>query len=55
MLDGEAFFKAALYRSLAANPYLRFYVAPTASGKIAFKWTEDTGRVAEQAAAIAVG
>jgi sulfur-oxidizing protein SoxY len=54
-LNGEAFFKATLFRSLAANPYLRFFVAPTASGKIEFKWTEDTGRVAEQAATIAVG
>jgi sulfur-oxidizing protein SoxY len=54
-LDGEAFFKAALFRSLAANPYLRFFVAPTASGNVAFRWTEDTGRMAEQAAAIAVG
>jgi sulfur-oxidizing protein SoxY len=54
-LDGEAFFKATLYRSLAANPYLRFHVAPKASGKLAFKWTEDTGRVAEATANIAVG
>ena len=54
-LDGEPFFRAALHRSLAANPYLRFYVAPKASGKIAFKWTEDTGRVADAAASIAVG
>ena len=54
-LDGEPVFKATLYRSLAANPYLRFHVAPKASGKLAFKWTEDTGRVAEQTATIAVG
>jgi sulfur-oxidizing protein SoxY len=54
-LDGELVFKATLHRSLAANPYLRFFVAPKANGKLAFKWTEDTGRVAEQGATIAVG
>jgi sulfur-oxidizing protein SoxY len=54
-LDGEPFFKATFYRSLAANPYLRFYAAPKANGKLAFKWTEDTGRTAEASAAIAVG
>jgi sulfur-oxidizing protein SoxY len=53
-LDGEPVFKATLHRSLAANPYLRFHVAPKANGKLAFKWTEDTGRVAEQGATIAV-
>jgi sulfur-oxidizing protein SoxY len=54
-IDGEPVLKANLHRSLAANPYLRFYVAPKASGDIAFKWTEDTGRVAEQGATLAVG
>jgi sulfur-oxidizing protein SoxY len=54
-IDGEPVLKATLHRSLSANPYLRFYVAPKASGKIAFKWTEDTGRVAEQATTLAVG
>jgi len=54
-LDGESFFKATLYRSLAANPYLRFYAVPAKSGKLAFKWTEDTGRTAEASASIAVG
>lgn len=55
-LDGEPFFKAALHRSLAANPYLRFFVAPGAGAtKLAFRWTEDTGRVAEASASIAIG
>jgi sulfur-oxidizing protein SoxY len=54
-LDGEPLLKATFYRSLAANPYLRFYAAPAKSGKLAFKWTEDTGRVAEASANIAVG
>ena len=54
-IDGQPVLKAKLHRSLAANPYLRFYVAPRASGQIAFKWTEDTGRVAEQATTLAVG
>jgi sulfur-oxidizing protein SoxY len=53
-LDGQPVLKATLYRSLAANPYLRFYVAPKASGKLAFKWTEDTGRTAERSATIVV-
>jgi sulfur-oxidizing protein SoxY len=54
-IDGKPILKVTLHRSLAANPYLRFFVAPKASGKIAFKWTEDTGRVAEQATTLAVG
>jgi sulfur-oxidizing protein SoxY len=54
-IDGEPVLKATLHRSLSANPYLRFYVAPKASGEIAFKWTEDTGRVAEQSTTLAVG
>ena len=54
-IDGVPVLKATLHRSLSANPYLRFYVAPKASGKIAFKWTEDTGRVAEQSTTLSVG
>jgi len=54
-LDGEPVVKATLHRSLAANPYLRFFVTPKANGKLAFKWTEDSGRVAEQGTTIAVG
>jgi sulfur-oxidizing protein SoxY len=54
-LDDKPVLKARLHRSLAANPYLRFYVAPKASGEIVFKWIEDTGRVAERSATIVVG
>lgn len=53
--DGQPVFKATLHRSIAANPYLRFFVVPAASGTLAFTWTEDTGRTAEHKANIAVG
>lgn len=53
-LEGEPVFKVRFYRSISANPYLRFFIAPATSGTLALKWTEDTGRVAEQKANIAV-
>jgi sulfur-oxidizing protein SoxY len=51
---GEPVIEAKLYRSLAANPYLRFFVAPRTAGELSLRWTEDTGRTAEQAAKIAL-
>lgn len=51
-LNGEAVMSARLYRSLAANPYLRFFVAPDAPGKLRLTWTEDTGRTAEAEAPV---
>ncbi len=46
---------ARFHRSLAANPYLRFHVAPVASGTMTFEWTEDTGRKTRQTEEIRLG
>lgn len=43
-LEGAVLLKARFYRSLAANPYLRFMIAPKNGGSIVMAWTEDTGR-----------
>ena len=43
-LDGRPLLSAKYYRSLAANPYLKFDIAPTQEGDLQFQWIEDTGR-----------
>lgn len=43
-LDGEAVLTAELNRSVSANPYLRFFVAPRGPGELSLEWVEDTGR-----------
>ncbi len=42
-VNGSAVMEAELHRSVAANPYLRFFVAPTAGGTLAVRWDEDGG------------
>ena len=54
-LDGELAFAADLYRSIAADPYLKFQIAPQASGTLALSWREDTGHVTTAEAGIVVG
>ena len=54
-LDGETIFAADLYRSVAADPYLKFQIAPPASGTLALSWREDTGHVVTAEAAVVVG
>ena len=54
-LDGEPVFSADLYRSVAADPYIRFQIAPPAAGVLALTWREDTGHVVTAQADIAVG
>ena len=54
-LDGEPVFAADLYRSVSADPYLKFQIAPQASGTLALNWREDTGHVATAEAQIVVG
>lgn len=46
-LDGQPVLSARYYRSLAANPYLKFDLAPSQAGKLQFQWMEDTGRKVE--------
>lgn len=48
-------FEARFHRSVAANPYLRFFVAPPRSGELALRWEEDTGLVAQERVALQVG
>lgn len=45
--DGEVVFTAELHRSVAANPYLRFFFEPEGAGTLDLVWTEDTGETAE--------
>ncbi|MCO5155679.1 MAG: thiosulfate oxidation carrier complex protein SoxZ [Aquamicrobium sp.] len=54
-LDGEPVFAADLYRSVSADPYLKFQIAPQASGTLALTWREDTGHVTDAEARIVVG
>lgn len=53
-LDGAPLLKARFYRSMAANPYVRFMASPKAGGAMVFTWVEDTGRKTEHKAAIEV-
>lgn len=54
-LDDRALIQARFFRSLAANPYLRFDALPLQSGQMRFVWTEDTGRAVEETMAVKVG
>lgn len=54
-LGGKPVIDARLYRSVSANPYLRFFVAPREAGELKLRWTEDTGRTALHTAKIVVG
>ncbi len=42
-LDGQPVVEAEFFRSVAANPYLRFFVSPQESGELELTWREDTG------------
>lgn len=53
-LDGELAFAADLYRSVSADPYVKFQLAPRASGRLTLWWREDTGRITTAEADIAV-
>lgn len=55
VIAGERVFEATLYRAIAANPYLRFFVAPKAGGELMLRWTEDTGRTVTHRARLVVG
>lgn len=52
--DRATVFEARFQRSVATNPYLRFFVAPPASGELVLRWEADGGLVAEQRANLAV-
>ena len=46
-LNGQPVLKARYFRSLAANPYLKFELAPNQEGELQFEWVEDTGKTVE--------
>jgi sulfur-oxidizing protein SoxY len=48
---GDLVLEVRLFRSLSANPYFRFFVAPEHPGELAFTWEADDGRIAEASAA----
>ncbi|MHB2267362.1 thiosulfate oxidation carrier complex protein SoxZ [Aliihoeflea sp. PC F10.4] len=54
-VGGAPILTVELNRSVSANPYLRFLVAPTETGTLQLVWTEDTGESVEASAEIAVG
>jgi len=39
--NGEVVFRATLYPSIAANPFITFQTVATESGTLTFKWTGD--------------
>jgi sulfur-oxidizing protein SoxZ len=43
--NGKEVFRADLYPSMAANPYIVFYLKMAESGKFQFAWTDDDGSV----------
>lgn len=53
-LDGAPALTASLYRSVSANPYLRFYLAPAGSAELTLEWVEDTGRTVVETARLTV-
>lgn len=47
-LNDRPLLRSSFFRSLAANPYLRFDAAPREAGTLHFKWVENTGRTVEE-------
>lgn len=43
-LDGEEVFRAELFPSIAANPYVSFFLIAERSGELVVTWTDDAGR-----------
>ena len=52
--NGEEVFRAKLYPAIAANPFITFFTVATASGTLAFAWTDQHGATQVQTAAITV-
>src|SRR5690606_16345202 len=51
-LDDRPVARATFFRSLAANPYLKFDITPQQGGEMRFQWLEDTGRKTELTQAV---
>lgn len=52
--DGEEFFSATLGPSIAANPYVAFYLRVPGPGEITVAWIEDSGTTVVERARIDV-
>jgi sulfur-oxidizing protein SoxZ len=52
--NGVEVFRAELYPSVAANPYIQFTTVATDSGTLEFKWSGDNGFTASETARIVV-
>ena len=52
--NGVEVFRAELYPSVSANPYIQFTTVATESGTLEFKWSGDNGYTATETARITV-
>jgi sulfur-oxidizing protein SoxZ len=52
--DGEEIFSADLFPAVSANPFIAFTLVATASGTLAFAWTDDGGKMQTASAEITV-
>jgi sulfur-oxidizing protein SoxZ len=52
--NGAEVFRASLGSGIAANPYLRFFVAAADSGELVFEWVDDAGERGDARGAISV-
>ena len=52
--NGTEVFRAELHPAIAANPFLSFTTVATESGEIAFRWTDDAGKIYAEKANIVV-
>jgi sulfur-oxidizing protein SoxZ len=50
----EVVFSAELFPAIAANPYLAFFLVPTASGTLTFTWEGDNGFAQTETVALKV-
>ena len=54
LYDGIEVFRAELYPSISANPYIQFSTVATESGTLEFKWSGDNGFSVSETARISV-
>jgi sulfur-oxidizing protein SoxZ len=52
--NGVEVFRAELYPSISANPFIQFSTVATESGTLEFKWSGDNGFTATETARITV-
>ena len=52
--NGVEVFRAELYPSVSANPFIQFSTVATESGTLEFKWSGDNGFTASETARITV-